>query len=111
MEAWTGVSHPDRDSESGSESDADDADADADADASPGPEFKPKSNVELALRRNKDENKGKPDYDEIATKFGFKSRSALQSITMSFPPPAEISESDVDPKTLVGQSGFKQSRA
>jgi hypothetical protein len=27
---------------------------------------------------------------------------------MSFPPPAGMSESEVDPKTLVGQSGFKQ---
>lgn len=91
-------SNPDRDSESESESDAD-ADADAADDAIPGTP---------APRRSKDQNKGKPDYDEITTKFGFKSRSALQSLTMSFPPPVGMSESEVDPKTLVGQSGFKQ---
>ena len=98
-------SNPDRDSESESESDADaDAESGSNVDV----------DVESAPRRNEVENKGvavapKPSgYDEIATKFGFKSRSALQSLTMSFPPPAGMSESEVDPKTLVGQSGFKQ---
>jgi hypothetical protein len=87
-------SNDDRVSESESESESE-SDVDEDADASPG--LKPKAVAP------------KPSgYDEIATKFGFKSRSALQSLTMSFPPPAGMSESEVDPKTLVGQSGFKQ---
>jgi hypothetical protein len=91
-------SSPDRVSESESESESE---SDAD-DASPG--FKPKPTPKPKLNVDP-----KPSgYDEIATKFGFKSRSALQSLTMSFPPPVGMSESEVDPKMLVGQSGFKQ---
>jgi hypothetical protein len=99
-------SSDDRVSESESESESD---VDADADASPGfkPKQKPKLNVNADLESAP--RGPKPSgYDEIATKFGFKSRSALQSLTMSFPPPAGMSESEVDPKMLVGQSGFKQ---
>ncbi|NBP30416.1 MAG: hypothetical protein EBV23_12735, partial [Flavobacteriia bacterium] len=48
--------------------------------------------------------KQKPAYDEIGTKFGFKSRNALQALTMTFPGNGDAS----DPKSLVGQNGFKQ---
>ncbi len=47
------------------------------------------------------------NYDEIATKFGFESRYALQALTMTFPaPPGQLDQ--VDPLTLVGQNGFRQ---
>ena len=55
----------------------------------------------------------KAPKDEVAAKFGFKARSALQALTMSFPGPEldnpeATASPDFDPKTMVGRTGFKR---
>ncbi len=54
-----------------------------------------------------------PSQDEVAIKFGFKAKSALQALTMSFPGPDlnnpdATASPDFDPKTMVGRTGFKR---
>jgi hypothetical protein len=84
-----------------SDSDSENEDSNTDS-HSETPKEEPEAEEAKKKLKPKPTKPTKPTYDEVGTKFGFKSRNALQALTMTFP------GSDSDEKMLVGQSGFKQ---